>query len=211
MLRKILPDSIITVMATPDMWDTPAYPEELVLVSKAIEKRKKEFYAGRNCAREALRQLGVIDFPILSHNRAPIWPQNITGSISHTKGCCGAAVTEKRNFRSIGIDIEKSDPLEGNIIDHILTKKEKNHYSSQSLGQIAKLIFSIKESFYKAHHPLGQQFLSFEDAFVELDFSQSSYVATLLCPPPKTLPEIKSISGKFAEDKNFIYTTALIP
>ena len=41
------------------------YPQELALISKAIDKRRREFAAGRACAREALGAIGYAPMPIL--------------------------------------------------------------------------------------------------------------------------------------------------
>ena len=59
------------------------YPEERALISGVIEKRAHEFSTGRFCARQALLEFGIDNFPVLrGEQREPIWPKNIVGSIS---------------------------------------------------------------------------------------------------------------------------------
>src|SRR3954466_8638481 len=72
---------------------SPLFPEELPLIASAVEKRRLEFGRGRQCARAALRRLGVPDGPLPSGSqREPLWPAAAIGSITHTEGLCVAAV-----------------------------------------------------------------------------------------------------------------------
>ena len=60
-------------------------PQELALIEGAVPKRVTEFATGRQCAREALRDLGIADVPILfGKDRCPLWPVGTVGSITHT-------------------------------------------------------------------------------------------------------------------------------
>ena len=66
--------------AAPDVLEA-----ERPFVKKAVEKRRREFSAGRTCARQALRELGCADAPIVQdQNGAPLWPPGIVGSITHS-------------------------------------------------------------------------------------------------------------------------------
>src|SRR4051794_10899097 len=70
---------------------------EDVLVEKAAPKRRREFALGRACARAALKGLGHGDAVIgKSANGAPIWPDGIIGSITHTASYAAALVGETR-------------------------------------------------------------------------------------------------------------------
>ena len=63
-------------------------PEEALAVANAVPKRVQEFAAGRLCARRALAEFGVVDFPVrAARDRQPIWPEFLVGSITHTRGC----------------------------------------------------------------------------------------------------------------------------
>src|SRR3979409_1002599 len=51
----------------------------------ATQKRQREFLAGRWCAEEALQCLGAGSTHVaMAKDRAPIWPDGVVGSITHT-------------------------------------------------------------------------------------------------------------------------------
>ncbi|HEX2760306.1 MAG TPA: hypothetical protein VHM27_07320, partial [Rhizomicrobium sp.] len=83
-------------------------PPENALVEKAAPKRRREFALGRACARAALEKLGHGGAVIgRGSNGAPLWPQGITGSITHTRDYAAAVVGEARHFSGIGVDAER--------------------------------------------------------------------------------------------------------
>ena len=66
-------NEIITVGADISTLVGELYPEEESFIANAQHKRRREFTAGRLCAREALSHLGINNFPILvGKNREPI-------------------------------------------------------------------------------------------------------------------------------------------
>lgn len=145
-------------------------------------KRESEFAAGRHCASLALQQAGYKNLEEITAEvknaptRAPIWPEGFTGSITHTRGFTLAVVAPKAPHSKIlglGVDAERilSEETALRIRDKILTKNEvkllKPHSGlGLSLGQSVGLIFSAKESLYKALNPLTQTFFGFQDAEV---------------------------------------------
>src|SRR5258708_8108427 len=93
MIPKLLSDEVLTVEADEACWRGSLLSLEESLVAKAVPKRRREFTAGRNCARRALAQLGYPDFALLagSHGQ-PLWPPGIAGSITHCDDYCAVAV-----------------------------------------------------------------------------------------------------------------------
>ena len=82
-------------------------PEEAACVGRAVPKRVQEFAAGRLCARRALAEFGITDFPVrVASDRQPLWPEFLVGSITHTDGYCAAVVAERCRLSAIGIDCE---------------------------------------------------------------------------------------------------------
>src|SRR5208282_3247294 len=70
-------------------------PAEAEFLGRAVPKRVQEFAAGRLCARRALAEFGIVDFPVrTAHDRQPVWPEFLVGSITHTEGYCAAVVAE---------------------------------------------------------------------------------------------------------------------
>ena len=75
-------------------------PEEEACLEGVSASRKREFRAGRLCARNALRLLGAECVPIIpSEQRGPTWPEGVIGSISHTREYCAAVVGRQRHGR----------------------------------------------------------------------------------------------------------------
>ena len=94
-IAELLPDYVrLACMrvqdAAPDVLEA-----ERPIVKKAVEKRRREFSAGRTCARQALRELGCADAPIVhNQNGAPLWPPGIVGSITHSNTYAAAVAAD---------------------------------------------------------------------------------------------------------------------
>ncbi|NHB61520.1 4'-phosphopantetheinyl transferase family protein [Photorhabdus sp. RW14-46] len=138
-------------------------------LTKAVKKRRAEYLAARYCARQLLAQLGQPAFNLISgHDRAPIWPQNICGSVSHSSHCAIVLAAPQTHNRLIGVDIEAI--VDRQNIDEI-TKIIVNDKEIQllkhchlPLEQAFTLAFSVKESLYKALYPQVKRFFGFEAA-----------------------------------------------
>ncbi len=162
-LRKMLgPDAGIGVTdpaAASDLW-----PEEAAAVAAAIPRRRTEFAAGRRAARSALAELGLAPVAIpQGADRAPVWPENIAGSISHCAQCCVAVAAHCTNRRTIGVDVEPAKALDAGLEEIVCTPPEQAWVATQSdPGLAAKMIFSAKEAVYKAQYPLTGKVIGFD-------------------------------------------------
>ncbi len=146
------------------------HSEERIIISKAIDKRRYEISAGRLCARKALKQLGI-DNCILTQdeNGEPLWPEQITGTISHSKKWAAAAVSTTNDIIAIGFDIETVSRISSDILKRIITEKEKellDKKDKQDAQIYAALIFGAKEAFYKALSKLYSKTLRFKDVSI---------------------------------------------
>ncbi len=102
-----------SALATLECDESALFPAERAALRNAVAKRRREFVAGRVLARRAMAVLGFPQEPVLvGARRAPIWPAGLIGSISHTATGCAVALTPDRYFRSIGLDVEDTTPLE---------------------------------------------------------------------------------------------------
>lgn len=144
---------------TEDLW-----PEEEVAMARALPKRRAEFAGGRRAARAAMVELGLTPAAIRhADDRAPLWPQGLTGSIAHSEDCCIAAVAETDDLRSLGIDLEPATALDRDLVKTICTKAEQDWAAGQvDPGIAAKKVFCAKEAIYKAQYPLTGQVIGFE-------------------------------------------------
>jgi 4'-phosphopantetheinyl transferase EntD len=183
------------------------YNEELKLTSKMVKKRLDDFKASRFCARQVLDRLNIDNFPILiDANRAPIWPTQVIGSISHAEGRCIAVATRSKLTQSIGIDVESNCPLKAELIDQIMTPFEVNQVDNiDDLNSYAKLIFSIKESVYKCIHPLFKKWVGFKDVSVELDRQNSSFRIKPECGLESSV-NVSELNGRWVYSGDWVYT-----
>ena len=157
-------------------------------MSRAGSARLLEFRGGRHCARSALGRLGLTGTPVLrASDRAPVWPEGFVGSIAHTRsrerGFCGAAVARAAEVRSVGLDVERDEPLARNLWQRVLTAGEQARIEEKpesEQGFWGKLVFSAKECAYKCQYPLSRQFLEFADVEVTISEERSELFAALL-------------------------------
>lgn len=189
MLGDILPSSVVAVEAFEDDPDVVLFPEEEAVIAKAVAKRRTEFTTARGCARAALGKLGFPPVPILPGTRgAPGWPAGVVGSITHCPGYRACAVARMDDIVTIGLDAETHDKLPDGVLDVIALKIEQTR-----LAQLAeavpgvcwdRILFSAKESVYKAWFPLAQRWLGFEQASIDIDAVNRSFTARLLVDGP---------------------------
>jgi 4'-phosphopantetheinyl transferase EntD len=189
MMETLLPTSAVAVEALVDDPDATLFPEEEQQVGKAVEKRRREFTTARVCARRALAVLGFAPAPILAGpKREPLWPAGVVGSITHCAGYRAAAVARRAEIPTIGIDAEPHGSLPRGVLDQIalpderaslavlLTRHPEIHWD--------RLLFSAKESVYKAWFPLAGRWLGFEDAAITLDPAAGTFAVRLLVAGP---------------------------
>ena len=213
LFKELLPSSVAVCEATPHMWDTKAQPAEEAHIAKAVDKRKREFRAGRHAARRAMEQLHSNINPsticiLPGKKRQPLWPENIVGAITHSANHCFAAVARNTDIRSLGIDVEQADPLQENLLNMICTQEEQAWLNTLSDGLFwAKLIFSAKESVYKTYFPLCNTYLDFLEATLEIDRENCTFTATILVDVCANLGT-QTLQGKFAITNDFVYTAA---
>lgn len=144
-------------------------PREL---ARAAQQRKIEFWAGRECAREALRALGFQGEAALSigEGRRPVWPEGYLGSITHGLGFAWTAVAPRSLLRGLGIDSEPV--LAGRVFEEI-REQVANPGELEALGQTGMspeaavtAIFCAKECLFKCLYPVCERFFDFPDALV---------------------------------------------
>ncbi|WP_420402291.1 4'-phosphopantetheinyl transferase family protein [Nisaea sp.] len=142
-------------------------PPEL---AEAVPMRRAAHLAGRVCAREALRACGAPG-SLVGRDRsgAPVWPAGYRGAITHAAKVAAAAAIRADACRGLGLDFEISMTGEAaaEISDLVLRPADLRGIASLtglSFEEGATLVFSLKESLYKAIAPLLGTFAGFEDA-----------------------------------------------
>jgi enterobactin synthetase component D / holo-[acyl-carrier protein] synthase len=138
--------------------------QEFAFIARAASKRQADFAAGRLCAHAALAALGAAPGPVLRDAAgAPLWPPDIVGSITHTNGFCGAVVSARDHYESIGIDAERSGIPE-EIWYEIFTPAERRclaELPALNRATAATVMFCAKEAFYKCQYHLASEWVDF--------------------------------------------------
>ena len=213
MIDSLLPEGIVAVRADADVARDAAHPDEFRRAETMGPKRRHEFLLGRACARRALSRL-IEDFALLSDaDRAPIWPDGIVGSITHSGDFCAAAVAHSADFAGLGIDAASAAPLSERIVGRIANDRERARLEalpSTEPSLWGTLLFSAKESLYKCYFPNTRTFLGFRDAEVEIDRNTSSFCARLCREDAPSLSGMRDFRGRFYIDDDHVVTALAI-
>lgn len=143
--------------------------EQTPALQRSVAKRQAEYLAGRSCARAALQSLdGRHYVPATGDDRAPIWPADIAGSITHGKGWAAAVVARKTDCAGLGLDQENllDDDRAARLAGEILIADELQRLDPARQALTVTLTFSLKESLFKALYPLVRKRFYFEHAEV---------------------------------------------
>ncbi|QUQ68519.1 4'-phosphopantetheinyl transferase family protein [Kutzneria sp. CA-103260] len=196
MIEELLPEKVAFAEAFDDHSAVELFPEEEKVIVRAVDKRRREFSTVRYCARQAMKALGLPESPILPGERgAPQWPDGVVGSMTHCAGYRAAALAWDRDIVTIGIDAEPDEPLPEGVHEAIALPSE--------LSVHGRLLFSAKESVYKAWFPLARKFLDFSEA--ELSFGDGTFSARILVPGP-----VRGFEGRWLIKDGFVVTAIVV-
>ena len=184
MLPNPFPDHIsfclLPIHSTSNQKLHPA--EENYFSQLSSVSRKEHYRSGRICAGEVLSKLGTRGQPVLRdpQTREPLWPEGISGAITHSGNWAAAAAGKTSDVSGIGIDLEDLErQVDSRISRHVCIPEEQKwlqECGEDFLEQNLKIIFSAKESIFKAFFPYTRTYLHFHDAriLMEQTFFQNS-------------------------------------
>ena len=215
MIEEILPATVASAETFTDPPDADLFPQEAEIVERVSDKRRREFTAGRECARIALGKLDVAPAPILIGERgAPQWPPGIVGSITHCDGYRAAAVAHANDVAAIGLDAEPDAPLPRGVLGVISLPAERARLTALAEERPTvcwdRLLFSAKESVYKAWFPLTSRWLGFEHAEVAIA-PDGTFTARLLTELTEAQPPPASFAGRWLAGGGLILTAIAVP
>jgi 4'-phosphopantetheinyl transferase EntD len=218
MIERILPGQVAAVEAFGDDPAAELFPQELAAVARATESRRREFATGRACARAALAGLG---WPAIAVPRGPrgdpIWPEGVAGSITHCAGYRAAAVALTKDVISLGIDAEPDEALPDRGMLELIALEEERAHLCELAAELPgtgwdRLLFSAKESVYKAWFPLARRWLGFESAHVSIDPDQSTFTARLLVGAlPVGGAPLTQLHGRWLAHQGLLVTAVVVP
>ena len=187
-------------------------PEEERALGKVSESRLRDFTRGRACAHRALAALGYQPLPILpGTNREPIWPSGVVGSITHCTDYCGSAVGRSTYFRSMGIDAERHEPLPEGVLDIVADREEREWIERHAGMDVCwdRVLFSAKESVYKAWHSVTGVWLDFHDAVVTMEPAVAAFRVRIRHPFGNAAA-LTTMEGRYLVTDRFIMTLIAI-
>ena len=171
MLPNPFPDHIsfclLPIHSTSNQKLHPA--EENYFSQLSSVSRKEHYRSGRICAGEVLSKLGARGQPVLRdpQTREPLWPEGISGAITHSGNWAAAAAGKTSDVLGIGIDLEDLErQVDSRISRHVCIPEEQKwlqECGEDFLEQYLKIIFSAKESIFKAFFPYSRTYLHFHD------------------------------------------------
>ncbi|GGN87112.1 4'-phosphopantetheinyl transferase [Streptomyces albiflavescens] len=226
-MEELLPESVVAVESYGDDGAEGAtlYPEEQALLTRAVQKRRREFTAVRTCARRAMEKLGVPPGPVLPGERgAPQWPSGLIGSMTHCDGYSAAALARATDLASLGIDAEPHLSLPEGVLDAVALPAEVGRLDrlGTEMPDVHwdRLLFSAKESVYKAWFPLTKKWLDFSEADIDVLQGAASggpvlsgrFHAQLLVPGPLVDGErVEAFDGRWTVQRGLVATVVTVP
>lgn len=186
-IGRLLPRTIEVAEAAVDVPDALLLPEEQAIVENSVPTRRAEFATTRECARQALVRLGHPRTSVLSGpHREPLWPSGVVGSLTHCDGYRAAAVAHAADILTLGIDAERHEPLPPGVARLITVDAERCALEELTFAEPSiawdRLIFSAKESIFKAWFPLSHTSLDFTECEVRIEPDIGTFVGYLLRP-----------------------------
>ena len=184
----------------------------------AVLRRQVDFLAGRLCAQRALRTAGFegdVEIATGEHG-APIWPADFLGSISHCDGLAIASIARARRIAALGIDVERqmSAEVASDIRRQLATDRElaMGRQGSMSPEAWLTVLFSGKESLYKALYPDVGRYFDFLDATaVHLDASTGTFTLGLRVSLSPDHPQGSTYPIRFRWNADRVFTRCVVP
>ena len=140
-----------------------------VHIRNSVPKRQAEFIAGRICAQSILATYGLTRHGIpIGNSREPLWPSGFIGSITHNGRYAAAVACPRGDLLGVGIDIETivNDDARQAMVELVVSPEEAAYLRRSDIGLafdcMLTLVFSAKESFFKAAFAHVQQYIDFD-------------------------------------------------
>jgi 4'-phosphopantetheinyl transferase EntD len=180
------------------------FPEEEAAIAGAGPRRRQEFLCGRVSAHVALAALGRDEGPVpVGDRRQPLWPDGVVGSISHAGGWAGAVVAAADDATALGFDIEVLEPPLDTDVDRLVRTPAELAQSAPGDHPLAKVVFSVKETVFKALFPSTGVRLAFDDVEVRVDLPAGRWDARVRGSD--------ELSGRLAIAHGYLFTGLCLP
>jgi len=182
-------------------------------IAQARVERKNEYLCGRVLAQAVLNHHFGLDQPITSmYEPLPIWPNHVLGSISHSQNKLIVALSNNAIY--LGVDIEHwvTSEFAQESAHLVLTPSEFDLWKNKAaeffdFARYVSLIFSIKESLYKAVYPTAKQYIDFlEASIVDINFENQTLTLTFLPEIQQRYQLLEQYQGGWVVEQDHIMT-----
>lgn len=217
MIDALLPAGVAWAERFDDAEPGELFPEEAATVARAVDRRRREFTTGRWCARQALAQLGIGPTAILPGEcGAPGWPPGVVGAITHCDGYRAAVAARAEKVSAIGVDAAPAGPLPDGVLDVVSLPVERDDlvrlFRQDPATCWDTLLFSAKESLYKAWFPTTRRFLGSEESRIRFDLGagdQGTFFAEVLAASAPGWTT--HYSGRWLIGRGLVVTVVVVP
>lgn len=222
LLTDVLPTGAEGAECFGDLVSPGAPPDELAAVRSATAVRIAEFSTVRVLAHRAMERLAPEARQALASHAlvpdargAPKWPAGIVGSLTHTGEYRAALVARARTYASIGLDAELNRDLPVEVRELICRPEERAMIETLERGDPnaswACVVFSAKESIYKAWYPLMGTWLDYDDISVRIDTKRRTFRARLMgCRGTAGSSKMARLRGAWSTSEVLTVTTAVL-
>jgi 4'-phosphopantetheinyl transferase EntD len=215
-IERVLPDGVAHAEVFGDVPEATLFPAEAEVVSRAVDKRRREFTTVRHCARQALGRLGLPPVPLLPGERgAPRWPDGVVGSMTHCVGYRAAAVARRTDLWTLGIDAEPHAALPEGVLPLVSLPSERDLLDrlTAAAPEVSwdRLLFCAKEAVYKAWFPLARRWLDFHEAAVDLAEDGTFAVRLLVDGPVVAGEPVVGFTGRWVVERGIAVAAVAMP
>ena len=185
------------------------FPDE---IKRAVDKRQAEFLAGRFVAKQILLtafQQEIAPTIHINKHRSPVWPKGFMGSLTHNPSIALCAMSKRADIQYIGVDIESilTEQKALEVSPQIHSNAELSLLVSVGLSPnlATTLIFSAKESLFKAIYPFVGEYFGFECAEV-ISVDSAGLTLSLTDKFPFPAPHSRTYYCQFEIQENSVIT-----
>ncbi|WP_079704493.1 4'-phosphopantetheinyl transferase family protein [Plantibacter cousiniae (nom. nud.)] len=180
--------------------------------------RSTESRSARDCAGAALAMLGQrsADIPT-GEGGQPVWPTGFVGSLSHCPGFTIAAVGRVGVASAIGIDVEVHRPVRPAVAATIVCGSETSMLtrlaSSHPAVAWSAVLWSVKESVFKAWYPLTGRWVDYTACEVVIHPDRGSFDARVLAPagPTECSTMPRAFAGRWSVVGTHLCSVVIVP
>ena len=181
-------------------------------IAAATPRRQCEFLAGRALAAEVLAQLGEPWAEVgIAPDRRPVWPVGLAGSISHARGFV-ACILGRCPGHHPGVDVETLGRNQSVLAIRriVLTEAERVLLRDQN-PTLTTLVFSAKETLFKALYPMVGHHFGFEAAELVALPGATTLTLRLTRDLATRLPAGRSFAIACRSTADYVLTWLVVP